>query len=56
MSDVEFYQTRMGKEFYDRTMPDLVRQLTRLNDLLEVLLRERESLGHAPDESGGGAS
>ena len=35
MSGVPFHQTRMGQRFYEHTMPELVRQLTRLNDLLE---------------------
>ncbi len=40
MDETRFYQTRMGREFYDRTMPELVKQLTRLNDLLELLVRD----------------
>ncbi len=39
MSEVQFFQTRMGQRFYESTMPELVRQLTRLNDLLEVIVR-----------------
>jgi len=31
----EFHTTRMGQTFYDRTVPDLVRQLQRLNENLE---------------------
>lgn len=31
----KFHETRMGQRFYERTMPELVRQLERLNDLLE---------------------
>lgn len=30
-----FHQTRMGQRYYEHTVPELVRQLTRLNDLLE---------------------
>lgn len=30
----QFHQTRMGQRFFEHTMPELVRQLTRLNDLL----------------------
>ena len=37
MSD-DFYRTRMGQTFYERTLPELVKQLTRLNDLLERLV------------------
>lgn len=35
MSEVQFHQTRMGQRFYEHTMPELVRQLTRLNDSLD---------------------
>jgi len=31
----EFHLTRMGRDFYDRTVPELVRQLQRLNENLE---------------------
>ena len=40
MSD--FYKTRMGQRFYDRTMPDLVKQLERLNELLARLVDQRD--------------
>lgn len=35
MADIPFFRSRMGQRFYEHTMPELVRQLTRLNDLLE---------------------
>ena len=31
----EFFQTRMGKTFYDHTMPTIARELARLNAALE---------------------
>jgi len=31
----EFHLTRMGQTYYDRTVPELVRQLQRLNENLE---------------------
>ena len=34
---VEFYQTRAGRTFYESTMPALVAELARLNDLLAKL-------------------
>ena len=37
MSETAFHQTRMGRDFYDRTMPELVKQLTRLAAVLERL-------------------
>ncbi len=43
MSGPEFFQIRMGREFYERTMPELVRQLQRLNELLERLTQRLNS-------------
>lgn len=31
----DFHTTRMGQAFYDRTVPELIRQLQRLNENLE---------------------
>lgn len=44
---IQFFQTGMGKRFYEHTMPELVRQLARLNDNLERLI---ERLPVAPPE------
>ena len=33
--------TRMGQRFYERTLPELVRQIERLNELLEKLVEQR---------------
>ncbi len=38
MSGVPLHSTRMGQRYYEHTLPELVRQLTRLNDLLERAL------------------
>ena len=38
MGDSDFYKTQMGHRFYEQTMPSLVRELARLNDLLERLV------------------
>ena len=38
MSETPFFRTRMGQAFYERTVPELVKQLERLNDLLEQLV------------------
>ena len=38
----EFYQTRMGVRFYEHTMPELVKQLERLNELLERLVDRQQ--------------
>ncbi|GEL74884.1 hypothetical protein [Myxococcus virescens] len=42
MSGPAFFQTYMGQRFYESTMPQLVRQLTRLNDNLERLVAVAE--------------
>ena len=39
---VQFFQTRMGRQFYEHTMPELVRQLERLNELLDRLVAAQE--------------
>jgi hypothetical protein len=43
MSEIPFHQTRMGRDFFDRTMPELVKQLARLNDILERLARQADA-------------
>ena len=35
MSEPQFFQTRMGRTFYEHTVPELVKQLSRLSELLE---------------------
>ncbi len=40
--ETPFYKTRMGQRFYERTAPELVRQLERLNELLERLVATQE--------------
>ena len=42
MSDVDFYRTRMGHTYYEHTLPELVRQIKRLNDLLERLVEKSD--------------
>ena len=42
MSEAPFFKTRMGHQFYERTMPALVKQLDRLNELLERLVDRQE--------------
>lgn len=43
MNEVPFFQTAMGRTFYERTMPGLVQELGRLNDLLARLLERLPS-------------
>ena len=38
MNETPFFKTRMGHTFYEHTVPELVRQITRLNELLERLV------------------
>jgi hypothetical protein len=35
MSDTQFHETRMGRTFYEHTLPRLAEQLERLNKNLE---------------------
>jgi hypothetical protein len=35
---IQFWQTPMGKRFYEHTLPELVRELTRLNSNIEKLV------------------
>ncbi len=53
MSEVPFYLTRMGARFYEHTVPELVRQITRLADALERLADaepERADEPETPDK------
>ena len=39
----EFFQTAMGRTFYDHTMPTIARELARLNGLLERIAMALEN-------------
>ena len=39
MSEIQFFQTAMGQRFFESTMPELVRQLARLNELLAEVVK-----------------
>jgi len=41
----QFHETRAGAEFYRRTMPELVKQLTRIADALERVAVSQVSAG-----------
>ena len=43
MNETPFFRTRMGQAFYERTVPELVKQLVRLNGLLERLVCQLEA-------------
>ena len=51
MSDTPFHQTAMGRDFYERTVPALVREISRLNDLL-ARLAERQAEHPVVEDSG----
>ena len=42
MDYVPLHKTRMGEKFFCKTLPDLIRQLERLNDILERLVDQQE--------------
>ena len=47
----EFFQTRMGRTYFEHTVPELVRQLERLNDNLErITTTQGEPDDHDDDE------
>ena len=50
MSETRFFQTRMGHTFYEHTAPELVRQLARLNELLERLVAAQERQRREKDD------
>ena len=50
MSEVQFFQTKMGRQFYDVTMPNLVREIHRLNDMLALAVELMEKDAEKKDE------
>ncbi len=49
MNGVPFYKTRMGEKFFCKTMPDLIRQLERLNDILQRLVPKEDDDAEAQE-------
>lgn len=47
-NDVQFFQTRMGRQFYEVTLPTLTAEIRRLNDLLALGLEMLEKQAAAP--------
>ena len=41
MSGINFHDTVMGRRFFEHTVPELVRQLARIADLLEKLVEQQ---------------
>jgi hypothetical protein len=54
MSGPQFFETRMGRQFLDVTMPELVRQLHLLNELLALGIEQMEQ--NAKSKGDGNAS
>ena len=42
MTDIPFHATRMGQRYFEHVVPELVRQIARLNDTLERLIEAAE--------------
>ena len=56
MSEIQFFQTRMGKTYYENTLPNLIREIHRLNDMLAlaVELMEKKTKDDDRDRTGQG--
>ena len=52
MSEIQFFQTRMGAKFFEGTMPEIAEQLERLNANLEALLIALREPGETPPNEG----
>ena len=50
MSEIQFFQTKMGRQFFEVTMPELVRQVHRLNDMLALVVEMNEEKPKPKDE------
>ena len=50
MDYAPFYKTRMGEKFICKTVPDLIRQLERLNDILDRLVDRQEQVVRSEEE------
>lgn len=49
---VQFFETRMGRQYYEVTLPELVRQLHRLNDLLALGIEQMEQNDETKGDGG----
>lgn len=39
---IKFFQTMMGRKYYESTMPSLIRELERLNTNIEKLIEQNK--------------
>ncbi len=54
MNDIQFFQTKIGRQYYEVTLPNLVREIHRLNDLvsLAVEMMEKKTKDDGDDRPG----
>lgn len=52
MSGPQFFETRMGRQYYEVTLPELVREIHRLNDLLALGVEQMEQKAKAKGNGG----
>ena len=50
MSGPQFFETRAGRQFYEATMPELVRQLKRIADGVERIVVALEANAEPEDD------
>ena len=50
MTNIPFHATRIGQRFYEHTAPELVRQLSRLNENLVRLAEAAEQKDESDDQ------
>jgi hypothetical protein len=48
MSETPFFKTAMGRAFFERDVPALVKEMARLNGALERLVEQREGVCREP--------
>ncbi|MBK8015227.1 MAG: hypothetical protein IPK20_00070 [Betaproteobacteria bacterium] len=48
----QFFESRMGRQYYEVTLPELVRQLHRLNDLLALGVEQMEQNAETKGDGG----
>lgn len=41
--ETPFFKTAMGREFFDRTMPTLVKELQKLNENLAKIIKQNDA-------------
>ena len=50
MTDIPFHATRMGHTYYEHTLSELVKQITRLADALERIVDTESANAECADE------